>query len=50
MKNYYWIGTQKFPNGKIELYNLLIDTPNHPKESTVSDITLKEEGLWEIEE
>lgn len=45
--SYYHIGTQKYPGGQIELYNLLIDIPDHPKDSTVSEMTLKEAGIWE---
>lgn len=46
MTFYKWIGTQEFPGGSIELYDLLIDFPGHPKGSTVSEQTLRGLGAW----
>jgi len=44
--DYVFIGYQEWPgHDDIALYNLKIDTINHPKGSTVSESTLIELGL-----
>ena len=48
-KLYVLVGIQRCQGlmPDFELYNLLEDFPGHPKNSTVSQATLEELGIWQ---